>query len=134
MAEMRRKLVIEEQGKGKPKREVWIWNSDTEGNLWLGVEAPALIRGDQVARGGALYWLEPATEKEALRVPPRVPRKSKGDALLGLGGSEKQFIEMAKLKRSEIEHKRLEIAQLELDIAEIEEGRALLRQHGKKRK
>ena len=61
-------------------------------------------------RGGAMHWLELATEEEELR-EPALQMKSKGDTLIP-GGTEKQLTKMAQLKRSE--------------LAEIEAALALL--------
>ena len=104
---MKRKLLIEDHG----KLAVWIWNSFTEARLLLGRESGALEKGERVSRGGAVYWLEPATDEEEL-LEPAIQRRLKGDALIP-SGTEKQLTEMARLKR--------------LELAEIEEALALLK-------
>jgi hypothetical protein len=86
---MRRKLLIEDHG----KLTIWIWNSWTEGRLLLSQEAEALNNGERVSRGGAVHWLELATEEEELR-EPALQMKSKGDTLIP-GGTEKQLTKMA---------------------------------------
>jgi hypothetical protein len=105
---MKRKLLIEDHG----KLAVWIWNSFTEARLLLGREAGALEKGERVSRGGAVHWLEPATDDEVLLEPTLQMKSLKGCAVIP-SGTEKQLTEMARLKR--------------LELAEIEEALALLK-------
>ncbi len=108
---MRRKLMIKNHG----KVIAWIWNSRTEARLLLGREGQALENRERVSRGGAVYWLEPATKDEELR-EPALQMKLKGDALTPIG-TEEELTRTAEVKRSE--------------LAEIEAALVLLRQGGK---
>src|SRR5260370_36263930 len=93
---MRRKLMIKNHG----KVIAWIWNSRTEARLLLGREGQALENRERVSRGGAVYWLEPATQDEELRAPA-VQMKVKADAQSPTG-TEEELTKTADAKRWEL--------------------------------